>query len=133
MSHAGRATILLALLPCLAAQPLIPGHRTTRQLPVEKIPLRLAADDFLHVEVLQTGTDVAAALEDPTGKKLRESDLPNGAYGPETIALIAPVSGTFHLRIDASAGRSGSVGVEIRAHRPAMAEDRKVAGVFGSL
>ena len=61
--------------------------------------LTLAADQYLHVIVLQHGIDVVVKLSGPDGRQLVETDSLNGTQGPEHLFWIATQSGTYTLEV----------------------------------
>lgn len=88
--------------------------------------LMLAADQYFSAVVDQRGIDVVVTLFAPDGQKLAEVDSPNGATGPEPLALITGTGGSFRLEVrslekDAKPGRYEVKIVELRA---ATAQDR---------
>lgn len=65
----------------------------------EAYKLRLDTGQFLHLAVVQKGIDVKVNLLAPDGTTLVSIDGPNGANGPEEIAVVAPVSGDHKLEV----------------------------------
>ena len=61
--------------------------------------LTLAADQYLHVIVLQHGIDVVVKLSGPDGAQLVETDSLNGTQGPEHLFWIAAQGGTYRLEV----------------------------------
>lgn len=89
-------------------------------------PLELAAKDFVRLIVVQDGIDVVARLHAPDGATLVEMDSPNGVSGPEPIAAVTTVAGTYQLEVaslDPSAD-AGQVRVRLEAIRPAGPRER---------
>jgi CHAT domain-containing protein/Tfp pilus assembly protein PilF len=117
----------LALACGLSAQtaPTIAEEITTLKLgtPIEtdfhagqtdSYRIRAKAGQFLHVVVLQKGIDVVVTLFDPSGKQLAQSDLLNGAYGPELVSAIAKVSGAFRLDVSGPSKQMSAGKVEVK-------------------
>ena len=89
--------------------------------------IQAQAGQFLHVAVLQEGIDVVVTLFDPSGKQLAQSDVVNGAYGPELVSAIAETSGDFRVDVTCSSKQApaGTVEVKLSALRsPTTAVDR---------
>jgi tetratricopeptide (TPR) repeat protein len=82
------------------------------------LPMR--EGQFAHVEVMQTGSNVAVVLRDPAGKEIALVDSPNGAYGPEPVSFIAALSGDYRIEVKLGNPRTGKgsyrvVPAELRA------------------
>src|SRR5258708_33863523 len=76
------------------------GLRLQRQVQgsapdVMRIPL--AAHQFVRIQVIQNGSDLAVRLYDPHGQPVTDVDSLNGRYGPETVVLIAEWVGAYRL------------------------------------
>jgi CHAT domain-containing protein len=89
--------------------------------------LNLEVNQYLNLVVTQKGIDVVVTMTAPDGGLLLEVDSPNGAEGPEPVALVASVSGVHRLVVhsldkQAASGRYGIVITELRLATP---EDRK--------
>jgi erythromycin esterase len=56
-------------------------------------------NEHLGFIVMQNGIDVAIDVTDPSGKKIKTFDSPNGDTGPEEISIDAAVAGKYRLRI----------------------------------
>jgi len=61
--------------------------------------IQLAAGQYAHVVVEQLGIDVAVTVTAPDGKPLMEVDSPNGALGPELVALVAAAPGKYRINV----------------------------------
>jgi len=95
-------------------------------------PVSLAAGDFLHVVVGQTGSDVLVTLKDPEGKTVFVSDSNNGAYGPETVAYVGPMSGEYRLEVHMPIPAPNSAfSLRVLQLRPAAPNDREMAAAMG--
>jgi len=101
------------LLAAGQPQPVAPGairQAVAKGGATQSYSLRLPANRYIQIEVLQEAIDVMLRLVDPAGKTLVEVDSPNGSYGPEPLMWIAEVGGTYRLEVfvpdkDARAGR----------------------------
>src|SRR5947207_1429928 len=100
------AIALLSLLGSIPAEPqqsaaadrLSLGVRLTRLIEgatVDRLALPVTAGQFVKVVATQTGSDIVLTLRDPKEQVMMESDLPNGAYGPETVEAIAEIAGEY--------------------------------------
>jgi hypothetical protein len=57
------------------------------------------ASQYLQAEVMQKGIDAAVIMYDPAGKKVYETDSPNGTQGPEPVYLITESKGRYRLEV----------------------------------
>jgi CHAT domain-containing protein len=92
------------------------GTRLTRQLDgavVDRLNVSLAAGQFVRIEVMQVGSDVAVTLRDPTGRIVVEANAPNGRYGPETVTAITGAAGDYRLEVKLTDPRSGKGSYEV--------------------
>lgn len=81
---------------------LEPGNTIEKKLPKDEIHLyimSLKKGEYAECVVMQKGVDVAIDVTDPSGKKLKTFDSPNGQNGPEPVSIIALQSGNFELKI----------------------------------
>jgi CHAT domain-containing protein/tetratricopeptide (TPR) repeat protein len=90
--------------------------------------ITLPAGAFLHIEVLQDGTDIRATLRDPAGAIVAEVDGGFGAQGIETVLAIATQPGRYTLDISlfSRTQEKGDYSLAVRALRPATAQDREL-------
>lgn len=61
----------------------------------------LEAGQYLRAVVTQLGIDVIVTVIGPDGQKISEVDSPNGANGPEPVALAAKATGPHHIEVRA--------------------------------
>src|SRR5262245_3495762 len=66
--------------------------------------LELIAGQYVRVIAWQDGVDVVLRLSAPDGKMIIEVDSPNNTHGPESVSVIAEVTGKFHLEVTALEG-----------------------------
>src|SRR5690242_6761419 len=79
-----------------------PGIRIERQMPgsgMDAFSIPLSAQQFVRLEIVQKGSDLAISLLDPEGRSLIAADSANGRYGPETLVAIAPSAGTYRVQV----------------------------------
>lgn len=115
--------------PAAPAPPLVPGrmvHRRAAAGGVDRYALRLAAGEFLAVDVVQDGVDVALALAGPGGTELLAADSPNGERGTERLETVAMAPGVYVLSVVA-AGPAGAYTLRLTGPRPASPDDRRRA------
>lgn len=113
--------------------PLFPGPPVTRDLKggqSESFAIQLESGQFLQLSVDQMGIDVLVSLLDPAGQQVVSIDGPNGRFGPEDIAVIAPSAGTYRLEVrspsvSAQAGQYKVSIINLRA--PTDADRKRVA------
>jgi CHAT domain-containing protein/predicted negative regulator of RcsB-dependent stress response len=131
-----------ALIVVVAVAILGQGNPTPEPLPAEGsgaerqlqagVPHRyrvgLLARDFLHVTVEQRSLDVVVRATDAEGRALLEMDSPNGSFGLERIAIVAPADGTYDIEVRTpSAAPTGTYALEVKAQRRASDEDERHA------
>jgi tetratricopeptide (TPR) repeat protein len=106
------------------------GERLTRALQgaaTDRMAVPLAAGQFVRVEVMQIGTDVAVVFRDPGNRIVAQVDSVNGRYGPETVVAIVESAGDYLLEVSLSSGASGKGTYEVTLSeaREATATDRE--------
>ncbi len=67
----------------------------------DTLRLPLSARQFVRIEVIQNGADLAVTLRDPQGRDLIDADSANGRYGPETIVAVTESAGDYTLEVKA--------------------------------
>jgi len=136
MTCAGKAFAAVLLCFVMAAPSQSPEpRRFKRQLSpgeTDITNITLAANQFLHIEVLQSGHDVAVALREPGGRVVVESDIGNGAYGPETVVFVAETSGSYSLEIKLGdlQAEPGDCEINILSVHKATAQDIKIVAAY---
>jgi CHAT domain-containing protein/predicted negative regulator of RcsB-dependent stress response len=131
-------TVLLCVLAACALQAaassgqvmeLRPGELLRFDRPagtVVELVFDIAADQFVHLEVLQGGTDVAATLIDPTGTIAREVDVVHEAGVIEPISWTRSQPGRYALRLRLKKTQAGGFfDVLLDRPRPAAASDEE--------
>src|SRR5258707_12617431 len=92
----GLASAVALLAAALAAQAQgeivwRDGLRLQRQIKgsvPDTMRIPLAGRQFVRIEVIQNGSDLAATLRDPRGRPLIDVDSANGRYGPATVVAV---------------------------------------------
>lgn len=90
---------LFSIVLLLALATASPGHENSLELGVaverelaasetHSYALAFAADQYARLTVEQKGIDVVVAFYDPDGSMIVQVDSPNGAHGPEPVALL---------------------------------------------
>ena len=124
---------LFASLSTLSAQttstPLELGKPIERELSggqTHSFPIQLAANQFAYAVVIQRGIDVVVVFRGPTGQKLVELDTPSYNAGPEPIAVIADVAGTYLLEVTSpdNSEPTGRYQLKLEELRPATSQDQ---------
>lgn len=82
-----------------ALQPGTPVERTIGRGETHSFGISLEQNQFLQFVVDQRGIDVVVRTFAPDGKPLGAFDSPNGADGPENVALIAKVPGVYRIEV----------------------------------
>lgn len=106
------------------------GERLTRTLQgsaTDRMAVPLTAGQFVRIEVMQIGTDVAVVFRDPGNRVVAEVDSKNGRYGPETVVAIVETAGEYILEVGLRPGASGNGTYEVTLAeaREATAADRE--------
>lgn len=88
--------------------------------------LELTPGQYARVVVEQKGIDVVLKLLAPDGKLIATVDSPNGTQGPETVALIAEMTGVYRLEVSSleKDARPGRYEMRLPDFRPATEHDR---------
>jgi CHAT domain-containing protein len=89
--------------------------------------ISLSAGQFLHLTVDQEGIDVTVYLLGPDSQPVATMNTPNGDYGAEPIAVIAPTSGNYRLEVHApdKAAPSGHYKITVISLRDPTPTDRE--------
>jgi CHAT domain-containing protein len=89
--------------------------------------ISLSAGQFLHLTVDQEGIDVTVYLLGPDSQPVATMNTPNGDYGAEPIAVIAPTSGNYRLEVRApdKAAPSGHYKITVIGLRDPTPTDRE--------
>ncbi|MBO0725148.1 MAG: CHAT domain-containing protein [Blastocatellia bacterium] len=61
--------------------------------------IALSAGLCLRIAIMQRGVDVILTVLDPAGRRVARIDRPNGAYGPETVTVIAETAGDYTIEV----------------------------------
>src|SRR5262245_40560154 len=102
------AVLGTSLLGTLMAEPQRPpdrlrvGESLMRPIAgeaVDRLVVPLTEGQFAKVVVMQSGSDVVVTLRDPRQRVLMESDLPNAAFGAETVTAIAESTGDYVVEV----------------------------------
>ena len=143
-----KRTLTAALLLLLGAIPALSQQSTLEQLPfgsrlgrqiegviLDRFAVPLTAGQFVKIVAMQTSSDVVLTLRDPQQQVVMESDLPNGAFGPETVAAVAAKSGEYVVEIKLANPRAakGSYEVTLAALREGTVADREEASAYQTL
>ncbi|HEX3250929.1 MAG TPA: tetratricopeptide repeat protein, partial [Pyrinomonadaceae bacterium] len=88
--------------------------------------INLTAGQFLYALVEQQGIDVKVTWFRPDGSEIAASDKPNGRWGPESVLLVAEVSGEYRIEVRApnSKANAANYQIKIMALREATAVDK---------
>src|SRR5262249_9679186 len=80
---------------------LAPYQVVRRQIeagPAQVYELTLDQHRFAQITVEQPGIDLKLIATGPQSFSIKV-DSPNGFYGPETVSLLAPVTGTYRIEV----------------------------------
>jgi len=109
------------------ATPLEPGKPIERSISGDEshsYTLTLTAGQYAHVVVDQRGVDALVAVYAPDGSKLFEIDSPNVNLGPEPVALLADVAGTYRIEVQSQTKPTGHYEIKLETMRQATPQDR---------
>ena len=99
----------------LAPDQLVPCHVDPGETRIYN--LTIASQEFARIVVEQKSTDLVVKVLTPDNVTYRESDNPNGLYGPETVSILAQVPGVY--RIEVSSDKTLPAGdCELRVEGP---------------
>jgi CHAT domain-containing protein/tetratricopeptide (TPR) repeat protein len=123
------AAILLLSGPAPAQTELPTLSNITRELKGgqnHSYRIVLTSGQFLHAAVEQQGIDVITSVFTPDGKKLSESDSPNGIWGVEPVLVVASTPGEYRVDIYSPDKRApaGHYRIQIVALRDATQIDK---------
>jgi len=90
--------------------------------------IELPASQYFHVVVDQRGIDVVVALWGPNGNQIAEVDAPNGAYGPESLAVVVDTAGTYRVAVRSLEKNvpAGKYEIRVAELRTATEQDRQL-------
>jgi hypothetical protein len=78
-------------------QPGTPLQRTISPGESHTFTIDLSDEQYLQFVVNQHGVDLIVRVFSPTGKSLGDFDTPNGAEGPENVAIVAVSGGSYRI------------------------------------
>ena len=78
-------------------QPGTPLQRTISPGESHTFTIDLSDEQYLQFVVDQQGIDLIVRVFSPTGKSLGDFDTPNGAEGPENVAIVAVSGGSYRI------------------------------------
>ncbi|HEX5081371.1 MAG TPA: CHAT domain-containing protein [Blastocatellia bacterium] len=89
--------------------------------------ISLSPGVYLRIAIMQQGIDVVMTVLDPANRRVARIDRPNGAYGPETVSVIAETEGDYLIEVKAASKYAAPAGYVITATdmREANEEDRR--------
>ena len=82
-------------------EPDTPIERTIGSAETHSFSINLTENQYLQFVVNQHGIDLIVRVFSPTGKSLGEFDSPNGAEGPENVAIVAVTAGNYRISVSA--------------------------------
>ena len=109
MSRPAKCVLILCFL-CLSATAQTTSTPLKLDQPIERelrggqahtFSISLEVGQYAHAVVTQRGIDVVVSFRGPDGQKLVELDTPSDDVGPEPVAVIAGVAGTYLLEVTA--------------------------------
>jgi CHAT domain-containing protein/Tfp pilus assembly protein PilF len=66
---------------------------------IHQYRVALNPGQYLRIAVKQQGGDVFMTVLDPASRKIARIDRPNGAYGPETVSVVAETAGDYQIEV----------------------------------
>jgi len=78
-------------------QPGTPLQRTISPGESHSFTIDLSDEQYLQFVVNQQGIDLIVRVFSPAGKSLGDFDTPNGADGPENVAIVAVSGGSYRI------------------------------------
>jgi CubicO group peptidase (beta-lactamase class C family) len=95
--------------------------------------VKLNTNQFAFLQVMQKGADVKITTFDLKGRKVEETDGPNGVDGPENVMLRSSAKGEYQIEIEAlgTNGDKGRYEVTLRTVRPkAVSPGQRIDEIF---
>lgn len=92
LSNAGYAQNPLLRPGKIIQKKLLKNQRDVFTLSLEK-------GGYVELVVLQKGVDAAIDVLDPSGKKIKTFDSPNGTDGPEPVSFVATSTGKYQMLV----------------------------------
>ena len=86
----------------LAQEPLSPGKIIWKKLlknEIHRYFVLLKKGEAAEFTVYQKAVDLAVDVLEPSGKKMKTFDSPNGKEGPEPVSIAADISGKYSINI----------------------------------
>jgi len=112
-------------------QPGTPIERTIGSSESHTYVINLSENQYLQFVVNQHGIDLIVRVFSPTGKGLGDFDTPNGAEGPENVAIVGITSGAYRIVVSAlnpnAPSESGRYEIKTIEIRDATDQELKVA------
>ncbi|MET0553356.1 MAG: CHAT domain-containing tetratricopeptide repeat protein [Vicinamibacteria bacterium] len=114
--------IALALAVGARADTLVPGEAVPLSLKTgetRRFTVEVPQGRFAAIDVEQAGADVHATVLPPDGVAILEADSLSGEWGPNPLAFVAPVGGTYaiELRARKAPPAGGALQVSLQAVR----------------
>ena len=122
------AVTTVAFVPIQEVGALAPNEVLQRHLDAgttHTYRLIIAAQQYAQIFVDQKGVDLILTVESPDGKVYREIDNPNGFYGPEIVTIVAPVAGTYAVKISNRQFLAGDYELRLDGPREATVLDKR--------
>jgi CHAT domain-containing protein/Tfp pilus assembly protein PilF len=87
----------------------------------------LNSGQYLRIAVRQKGGDVFITILDPASRRVARIDRPNGAYGPESVSVIAEAAGEYQIEVRTTSkyAAPGAYVITAAEIREAKDEDRR--------
>ena len=111
-------------------QPGTPIERSINSSESHTYTITLRDEEYLQFVVVQRGIDLIVRVTSPSGKNLGDFDTPNGADGPENVAIVGLVGGLYQINVTAlnpKAGGEGTYEIRTLEIRPATDQELRVA------
>jgi Tetratricopeptide repeat len=110
--------------------PLEPGKPSKRELSEgeqHSYQIRLTANQFLKVVIVQNGIDLVIKVLGPDGREILEIDQESRLEGREEVALVAEQPGSFRLKVRPRQKGAPKGSYEIRVEDLRAATERDLA------
>jgi CHAT domain-containing protein len=111
------ALIALALAGGARAETLAPGETVTLTMKTgesRRFTVEVPQGHYVAIDVEQDGADVQGTVSTPDDTVLLATDSPCGPRGPDPVAFVAPVSGTFAVDLRAREAPAGGGALRVR-------------------
>ncbi len=125
-TYVANAQVSIVQEPSKQPAVLVAGRHELKGGESHSYSINLTTGQFLYALVEQHGIDVVVTSFRPDGSQIATCDNPNGSWGPESILLVADISGEHRVEVRAPNSKASAAQYQIKmmALREATAVDK---------